>query len=99
LKTRDPRTLTRTPPVVTFATGADLLMRLGLCLHMTREGVRRIAYRHPDWPFGPDRPHPYWEIAKADVMETEPFLEFFQKHPIVGRGPDKRPRDRKGEPS
>jgi hypothetical protein len=92
MKERDPRTLTDTPPVVTFATGAELLMRLGLCLHMTREGVRRIAYRHPDWPFGIDRPYPYWEVARADVMETEPFLKFFQAHPIVGRGPDKAPR-------
>ncbi|MFJ1900496.1 hypothetical protein [Streptomyces sp. NPDC088115] len=93
MKEKDPRTLNSTPPVVTFATGADLLMRLGLCLHMTREGVRRIAHRHPDWPFGIDRPHPYWEIARADVMETKPFLEFFQSHPIVGRGPDKTPRN------
>lgn len=87
----DPRTLTQIPPVVTFATGAKLLVRLGLATSMSREGVRRLS-DHPDWPFGLDRPYPYWDLANADVMETEPFLEFFRKHPIVGRGPDKAPR-------
>jgi hypothetical protein len=96
MKTHDPRTVTTTPPVVTFATGAELLMRLGLRRYMTREGVRRIARKHPEWPFGVDRPHPYWEIARADVMETGPFLAFFQEHPIVGRGPDKAPRQARG---
>ncbi|MFB8182589.1 hypothetical protein ACFC8N_42700 [Streptomyces sp. NPDC055966] len=90
MKQPDPRTLEAVPPVVTFATGADLLVRLNLVKNMTREGVRRIS-KHPDWPFGPDRPHPYWLLANAEVMETEPFLEFFRDHPIVGRGPDKEP--------
>lgn len=87
----DPRTLTQLPPAVTFATGAKLLVRLGLASNMTREGVRRLA-KHPDWPFGLDRPYPYWDIANADVMETQPFLKFFREHPITGRGPDKAPR-------
>ncbi|MFI8792666.1 hypothetical protein [Streptomyces sp. NPDC055105] len=87
----DPRTLNTLPPVVTFATGADLLVRLGKVKNMTREGVRRLS-KHPDWPFGPDRPYPYWDLANADAMETEPFLKFFDEHPIVGRGPDKEPR-------
>lgn len=91
MKETDPRTLDAIPPVVTFATGADLLVRLGLAKNMTREGVRR-ASKHPDWPFGPDRPHPYWPLANAEVMDTKPFLEFFKEHPIVGRGPDKAPR-------
>jgi hypothetical protein len=93
LKKPDPRTLKGIPPAVTFATGADLLVRLGLAKNMTREGVRRIS-KHPDWPFGPDRPYPYWPTANADLMETGPFLDFFRKHPIVGRGPDKAPRRR-----
>jgi hypothetical protein len=90
LKQPDPRTLEDIPPVVTFASGADLLIRLGLVKNMTKEGVRRLS-THPDWPFGPGRPHPYWPLANAEVMETKPFLEFFRKHPIVGRGPDKEP--------
>lgn len=96
MKTPDPRTKTQTPPVVTFATGADLLIRLGIVTNMSREGVRRISASHPDWPFGPDRPYPYWPLANATVMETGPFLEFFRKHPIVGRGPDKEPRQSRG---
>ncbi|MEU9578819.1 hypothetical protein [Streptomyces chilikensis] len=91
MKTPDPRTLTRVPPVVTFATGAELLVRLKLATNMTREGVRRLS-KHPDWPFGPDRPHPYWPLANAEVMETEPFLDFFRQHPVTGRGPDRQPR-------
>ncbi|MEU8740639.1 hypothetical protein AB0K62_13685 [Streptomyces halstedii] len=87
----DPRTLTQIPPVVTFATGAKLLVRLGMAVSMSREGVRRLS-GHPDWPFGLDRPYPYWNLANADVMETGPFLEFVREHPITGRGPDKGPR-------
>ncbi|MEW2402163.1 hypothetical protein [Streptomyces sp. NPDC046862] len=94
MKEPDPRTLIAIPPVVTFATGAALLVRLGIAKNMTREGVRRLS-KHPEWPFGPDRPHPYWDLANADVMETKPFLEFFKEHPIVGRGPDREPRQRK----
>lgn len=90
MKQPDPRTLEGTPPVVTFATGADLLVRLGLVKNMTREGVRRLS-KHPDWPFGPDRAYPYWPLANAEVMETEPFLTFFRTHPVIGRGPDKEP--------
>jgi len=94
LKQTDPRTLEDVPPVVTFATGADLLVRLGLAKNMTREGVRRLS-KHPKWPFGLDRPYPYWPLANAEVMETEPFLKFFREHPIVGRGPDKAPGGRR----
>ena len=46
-------------------------------------------------PFGPGRPYPYWPLANAEVMETEPFLRFFRQHPIVGRGPDKEPGNRR----
>ena len=94
MKGPDPRTLEAVPPVVTFATGAELLVRLGLAKNMTREGVRRIS-KQPDWPFGEDRPYPYWPLANAEVMETEPFLKFFREHPIVGRGPDKEPGNRR----
>ncbi|WP_147991098.1 hypothetical protein [Streptomyces sp. t39] len=78
---------------MTFASGAQLLVRLKLVRSMSKEGVRRLSL-HPDWPFGPDRPHPYWSLANAEVMETEPFLAFFEKNPVTGRGPDKGPRAR-----
>ncbi|MFB7398284.1 hypothetical protein [Streptomyces sp. NPDC056191] len=76
---------------MTYATGAKLMVRLGIAKNMTREGVRRLS-SHPEWPFGPDRPHPYWDLANADVMETEPFLEFFRTHPITGWGTYRAPR-------
>lgn len=98
MKQPDPRTIEAIPPVVTFATGADLVVRLGLAKNMTREGVRRLSKR-PDWPFGLDRPHPYWLLANAEVMETRPFLDFFRNHPIVGRGPDKEPGRRPSKAS
>jgi hypothetical protein len=75
------RNETRLPPAVTFTTGAELLVRLGIVDQITREGVRHIAtskrYRK-HWPFGPDKPHPYGEAAGALLMATDPFLEFFR---------------------
>jgi hypothetical protein len=72
---------TRLPPAVTFTTGAELLVKLGIVDQITREGVRHIAtskrYRK-SWPFGPDKPNPYGEAAGALLMATGPFLEFFR---------------------
>lgn len=67
------------PPVVTFASGADLLVELKIVKSITREGVRHIANTHPLWPFGPGRAFPYWQLANAQVMETGPFLRFFRE--------------------
>lgn len=72
---------TRLPPAVTFTSGAQLLTRLGIVDSITREGIRHISvsdlYRD-DWPFGPDKPHPYGKAGNATLMATEPFLEFFR---------------------
>ncbi|MET7713694.1 hypothetical protein [Streptomyces sp. NPDC005407] len=71
----------RPPPAVTFTTGAELLVRLGIVDSITREGVRHIAtsklYKDT-WPFGPDKPHPYGRASGALLMATDPFLEFFR---------------------
>lgn len=80
------------PPAVSFQTGAELLVTLGIVQYMTHQGVRFIAANHPDWPFGIDRSHPYWEVSGVTIMATEPFLEFFRKNPPTGRGPDLKPR-------
>lgn len=80
------------PPMVTFTSGAELLVRLGIVSNMTREGVRKIAKTDPAWPFGPDRDHRYKKIANAQAMDTEPFLEFFRERKVRGRGPDQGPR-------
>ncbi|MFE5828990.1 hypothetical protein ACFQ8W_01755 [Streptomyces sp. NPDC056508] len=71
----------RLPPAVTFTSGAELLVRLKIVDSITREGVRHIATsdRYAEqWPFGPDKPHPYGRANSALIMATEPFLEFFR---------------------
>ncbi|MFB7592345.1 hypothetical protein [Streptomyces sp. NPDC056169] len=69
----------RMPPAVTFASGAELLMQLGIVESITREGVRHIADTDPLWPFGKGRAYPYWPLANAKVMATQPFLKFFRE--------------------
>lgn len=68
-----------TPPAVTFQSGAELLIALGIVERISHQGVRHIADNDPDWPFGDGREHPYWKVANATVMETGPFLEFFRE--------------------
>lgn len=70
---------TPTPPAVTFKSGADLLVELGIVDRMSHQGVRHIADTDPKWPFGEGREHPYWTLSNATVMATEPFLEFFRE--------------------
>ncbi|MFF7527338.1 hypothetical protein ACFZCB_44080 [Streptomyces pseudovenezuelae] len=67
------------PPAVTFQSGAELLVQLGIVDRITHQGVRHIADNDPEWPFGEGRSHPYWKVANATVMETEPFLEYFRR--------------------
>lgn len=80
------------PPMVTFTSGAQLLVRLGVVPNMTREGVRKIANTDPQWPFGPDREHQYKKIANAQAMDTAPFLAFFRARRVRGRGPARQPK-------
>lgn len=71
----------RLPPAVTFTSGAELLVKLGIVGSITREGVRHIATSEQyaeQWPFGPDKPYPYGIANKALIMATGPFLEFFR---------------------
>lgn len=67
------------PPAVTFKSGAQLLIELGIVDHITHQGVRHIAETHPDWPFGPGRKYRYWKLSNATVMATAPFVDFFMK--------------------
>ncbi|MFD9249480.1 hypothetical protein [Streptomyces bottropensis] len=80
------------PPAVTFRSGAELLIRLGIVDSITHQGIRYIATTRTDWPFGPGKKHSYWTVGNATVMATKPFLTFFRKNPTAGRGPDKKPR-------
>jgi hypothetical protein len=88
------------PPVVTFGSGARLLVELGIDPHATADTVRYAARTRPDWPFGAPgegKPHEYVKVAHAKAMATEPFLAFFREHPPPKgvRGPDKKPRQRR----
>lgn len=74
------------PPAVSFQSGADLLMQLGIVDHITHQGIRHIAATHPDWCFGKGRAYPYWKISNTAVMETKPFLRFFREHPRASGG-------------
>jgi hypothetical protein len=85
------------PVFVTFASGADLLIRLGIDPEATAAGLRYTARVAPDWPFGEDRAHPYVMVANARTMETGIFLEYFRKHPRTGRGRDRTQRRKRGE--
>lgn len=67
------------PPAVTFKSGAQLLVDLGIVDSMTHQGVRHIAENAADWPFGDGREHPYWKVSNATVMETKPFLDYFRR--------------------
>jgi hypothetical protein len=67
------------PPAVTFQSGAELLVELGIVDRISHQGVRHIADNDDDWPFGEGRKHPYWKVANATVMETTAFLEFFRE--------------------
>lgn len=78
------------PPMVTFTSGAALLVQLRIVPNMTREGIRKIANTDPAWPFGADREHQYKKIANAQAMDTEPFLDFFRARKTRGRGPAKK---------
>lgn len=66
------------PPAVTFQSGAELLIDLGIVDRISHQGVRHIAENADDWPFGEGREYPYWKVANATVMETEPFLDYFR---------------------
>ncbi|MFF8610759.1 hypothetical protein ACF06X_33175 [Streptomyces sp. NPDC015346] len=89
------------PTFVTFATGAALLRQLGIDPEATADSVRHIARSRESWPFG-DGPSkvPYERIANARAMETKIFLEYLEKEPPNprGRGRDKKPRARPGDP-
>jgi hypothetical protein len=82
----------KTPPFVTFTTGAQLLINEGLVESITPDGLRYIARTAKDWPFGdkPDR-HPYVMVGNARTMETGIFLTYFRNGPSRGgRGPNKK---------
>ncbi|MFE6126757.1 hypothetical protein ACFQ6Q_00570 [Streptomyces sp. NPDC056437] len=74
------------PPVVTFTTGAALLMQEGLVESITPEGLRYLA-KKDDWPFGmpgEGRKYEYGKVGNAKTMETKAFLDYFRTGPPRG---------------
>jgi hypothetical protein len=72
------------PPIVTFTTGAPLLVQLGLVESITPDGLRYIARTRDDWPFGEGRKHPYIPVGNARAMDTKAFLAYFEAGPTSG---------------
>lgn len=93
------------PPIVTFTTGAPLLIELGLVESITPDGLRYIARTRDDWPFGlpgDGRAYEYVPVGNARTMATGPFLDYFRAagHPRGGRGlkPGDRPKPENERP-
>lgn len=89
------------PSHVTFATGAALLRQLGIDEDATADSLRHLARSRPSWPFGEgDGKVPYVPAGNARAMATDVLLDYLDKEPPNprGRGRDKKPRARPGEP-
>lgn len=72
------------PPIVTFTTGAPLLVQEGLVESITPDGLRYLARKRDDWPFGDGKKHPYIQLGNARAMDTKVFLAYFKAGPIRG---------------
>ena len=94
------------PAYVSFTDAAALIVRSGLVGSMTPRGLRYMAVARSRktvpaeqrWPFGkgPGQ-EPYLSAGRTRMMRTELLLEYLEKHPPTGRGPDSKPRQRSTE--
>ncbi|MFF7190524.1 hypothetical protein ACFZAR_36135 [Streptomyces sp. NPDC008222] len=75
-----------TPPFVTFASGAQLLVDRGLVDSITPDGLRYLARRNPDWWRFGDREDqlPYVMAGTTRTMETGAFIAMFKDGPRRG---------------
>lgn len=74
------------PPFVTFTSGAQLLMDLGLVDSITADGLRYLARKNPDWWSFGDRTDqtPYVMAGTTRTMETQAFIAMFKGGPRRG---------------
>lgn len=89
------------PPYISFTDAASLLVRRGIVGSMTPRGLRYVADSRdskniPDdqrWPFG-DGPsqEPYLVAGRTRMMRTAALIEYLEKYPPKGRGPDRGER-------
>lgn len=95
------------PDYVSFTDAAELIVRRGLAGSMTPRGLRYLAHARstnkdiPEeqrWPFG-DGPNQerYLPAGRTRMMRTQRLLEYLEKYPPTGRGPDSKPRQRSVE--
>jgi hypothetical protein len=88
------------PEYISFTDAAKLIVRRGYAGSMTSQGLRYMARNRQNrakgpWPFG-DRPgqEPYLIAGRTRMMRTALLLEYLEKHPPIGRGPNKEPTER-----
>ncbi|MEZ7005698.1 hypothetical protein [Streptomyces sp. AD55] len=89
------------PAYISFTDAAALIVRRGLVGSMTPRGLRYMATARSSkntdadqrWPFG-DEPgqEPYLIAGKTRMMRTAALVEYLEKHPPTGRGPDRGER-------
>jgi hypothetical protein len=94
------------PAYISFTDAAHLIVRRGLAGSMTPRGLRYMALARdrdetPDaerWPFG-DKPgqERYLIAGRTRMMRTGLLIEYLEKYPPVGRGPDTGPRQRSAQ--
>lgn len=92
------------PEYISFTDAATLIVRRGLAGSMTPQGLRYMAHARSAnknisddqrWPFGngPGQ-EPYLPAGRTRMMRTRRLLEYLEKHPPIGRGQDRQPRQR-----
>ncbi|KPC69095.1 hypothetical protein ADL27_55045 [Streptomyces sp. NRRL F-6602] len=91
----------KAPAYISFTDAAPLLIRHGIAGSMTPRGLRHMATSRsgkttpPErrWPFG-DGPgqEPYLKAGGTRMMRTALLLEYLEKFPPTGRGPDRGER-------
>lgn len=82
---------------LSFTQAARRLVDEGIVPNMSREGLRQISRRDPEWPF---RDEDLGQVGHARTMPWEPLAEFFRQRNALGarrsRGVDAKPRRRAG---
>ncbi|GAA0501315.1 hypothetical protein [Streptomyces olivaceiscleroticus] len=87
------------PLVASFSKIAELLREHGLDEHATYDTVRYRSQSDPEWPIGEGKEHNYVLVGPYKAMPPAPVLELYEKSPRPPgrRGPDKKPRQRRGQ--
>lgn len=90
------------PDYVSFTDAASLLVRHGIVGSMTPRGLRYMAIARNNtrmpvdqrWPFGNEPgQEPYLIAGRTRMMRTARLLEYLERFPPTGRGPDKGQRN------